>query len=178
MQAYAEVDDPKKARQLWLQARESALVYAEDMVKVGLHKQVIARILEPWTWTTEIVSSTQWSNFFALRCHHAAEPHAQKIAELMRAAYEASTPTQLKPGEWHLPFGHSPKVDTGLCAMVSYLNDDVERAGPLHDKLAENGHWSPFEHCAAFEPLSPAHKGGNFGQGWLQYRKAFQGECK
>ena len=51
-------------------------------------------------------------------------------------------------------------------------NIDHEKDYDLHDKLAEQGHWSPFEHCAS--PLhDPKESSGNF-LGWHQYRKSFQ----
>ena len=43
----------------------------------------------------------------------------------------------------------------------------------LHDKLSENGHWSPFEHVACSQLHSSMI--GNF-RGWFQYRKTFTGE--
>lgn len=45
----------------------------------------------------------------------------------------------------------------------------------LHDRLAESGHWSPFEHQA--EAVGDNLKCyGNFCPGWFQYRKTFKGE--
>ena len=68
------------------------------------------------------------------------------------------------------------KIAVARCARVSYLNFegniDHEKDYDLHDKLAEQGHWSPFEHCAS--PLhDPKESSGNF-LGWHQYRKSFQ----
>lgn len=35
---------------------------------VGVTKQIINRLLEPFIWHTVIVTATEWENFFALRC--------------------------------------------------------------------------------------------------------------
>jgi hypothetical protein len=74
------------------------------------------------------------------------------------------------------------KIATARCARISYLNfdgrDNYAADVALADKLAESGHWSPFEHCA-----KPYYSGdipimsGNF-IGWKQYRKMFQGETR
>lgn len=90
------------------------------------------------------------------------------------------------------------KIATARCARVSYMNyegtDDYEKDIKLHDRLAEMGHWSPFEHCARAMDLegldlhqrSEISNGmfntsngwsGNF-RGFIQYRKTFSGENK
>jgi thymidylate synthase ThyX len=47
----------------------------------------------------------------------------------------------------------------------------------LHDKLIEQGHWSPFEHIA-YSSENRFQMGGNLGIGWVQYRKLFTNEMK
>lgn len=193
MQAYAEISEQEKEDALdsWLAARNDAVYHAKDLVLCGLHKQVVNRILEPWVWCTEIISGTQWSNFFHLRCHEAAEPHCQKIAYMIRDALEASVPKVLEDGEWHIPMMDEDEradftlseqlaIATGRLARVSYLTHNGVRDSlediTLHDRLKESGHWSPFEHCAQNRPQN--YNLSNFGQGWFQYRKTFSGECK
>lgn len=193
MQAYAEVNSEAQAdvTALWLSQSRLACKVAETMSQdLGLHKQVVNRLLEPWVWVTEIVTATQWSNFFHLRCHEAAEPHCQKIAYLMREAYLASTAEYLQFGEWHLPYGDVPagtsledqlKVATARLSRASYVKQDSVKSLlddlDQHDTLAASGHWSPFEHCAQ-SVMHGNSNGGNFGNGWRQYRKTFSRECR
>lgn len=185
MQAFTEIDEIDDARHAWRMAATSAVIWAEKMVKLGLHKQVINRILEPWLWTTEIITGDRWTNFFALRCHRDAEPHMQKIAVMMWDALNASKPVVLEPGEWHMPMAEPDipvpiglAVCTGRLARVSYLTQDnirnIDEDVALHDRLMTSGHWSPFEHCAQHAPGLRS----NFMPGWLQYRKLFSEECK
>lgn len=51
------------------------------------------------------------------------------------------------------------KIATARCARLSYLTFDgmidMQQDFRLHDDLAKNGHWSPFEHCAMAEPYIP-----------------------
>ena len=159
------------ARMAWLDAAIHATQHAEDLAKIGVHKQWANRMLEPFLWHTVIVTATEWANFFALRCSPEAQPEIRTVAELMRDALAASTPVELKQGEWHLPFvfeedrwafsdmdpaalplADLPKVSTARCARVAHLTHDGKRDLnadiSLHDKLLTSGHMSPFEHAA------------------------------
>jgi hypothetical protein len=191
MQAYTELTGWRKrgCRFVWLQLRWVAIFAAWLMLKMGLHKQIPNRVLEPWVWVTEIVSGTNWSNFFHLRCHEAAEPHCRKIAELIQEALANSTPVNLQIGEWHIPYGDVPegtstedrlRIATARISRASYVKQDTIKSLQddlnQHDTLAASGHWSPFEHCARKSWSS--HLGGNFGPGWFQYRKSFANECR
>lgn len=140
--------------QLWKQARANAVDVAERMLKHGVHKQLTNRLLEPFMWHTAIVTSTEWRNFFNLRCHEAAHPDIRMPAELMRAAMTVSEPEPLDYGEWHLPLigpedydlafssglAMAPnradsrslmelmvKISVARCARVSYLTHDGKR---------------------------------------------------
>lgn len=156
-----------------------------------------------------------------------AEIHIQAVAEAMWDALNESTPKELQASEWHIPFGDNIdlaklnydylvenigkedelliKIATARCARVSYTVVGEEGKEPnyendvkLHDRLAESGHWSPFEHCARamsereYEAASvicldneiteelPNYSlgwSGNF-KGFIQYRKTFKGENK
>ncbi|HOY81993.1 MAG TPA: hypothetical protein PLB92_07630, partial [Rhodoglobus sp.] len=69
-----------------------------------LHKSILNRALEWFGWTTTVISSTEWDNFFAQRCHPAAQPEFQALAFKMRDALEASAPEKLGWRGWHMPF--------------------------------------------------------------------------
>lgn len=195
MQADKELsaDDRGVARSAWLAARDSAIGYAEALMATGVHKQIANRLLEPFLWHTVIATATDWSNFFALRCHPDAQPEIRMAAEMMREAMKASIPTTTAPGDWHLPFvepaeawdlevnGWSEtkvaKVSVGRCARVSYLTHDGKRDpeadAQLADRLMVNGHMSPYEHAAIAGDSKVTI--GNF-RGWVQYRKRIKNE--
>jgi hypothetical protein len=192
MQADRLLEDTAALRctEVWLRARDQAVRFARDFKERGVHKQLVNRILEPWMWITVIVSSTDWANFFSLRCHTAAQPEIRKIANLMQEAYFLSKPRFLAPGRWHMPLlpdlaelvqdGYRldsiKKISVGRCARVSYLThfgsrnpkEDIE----LHDRLVKDGHWSPFEHVAMAMEFPP-RQSGNF-LGYEQYRQQFK----
>lgn len=104
MQTGGEIDDPEAAERIWLEARDSAVMYAKQLAELGVHKSLVNRITEPWMWITTVMTATAWNNFFRLRCHPDAEIHFQKIAGMTRDAIYASTPQRLRAGDWHLPF--------------------------------------------------------------------------
>jgi len=179
------------ARKIWDSAKEEAIAYAKELVEIGVHKQVINRLLEPFSAITVICTGTEYQNFFDQRCHPDAQPEIQALANKMKEAYDASKPKQLKENEWHTPFLYLPdytdytdgsldypmteliKVAIGRCARVSYLNHDgvrsIEDDIKLHDRLltSKPAHLSPFEHVAIALPNS--EKRANF-TGFQAYR--------
>jgi len=193
------------ARDIWIQASRSACQFARELEKIKVHKQWANRLLEPFAWHTVVCTSTEWENFFNLRAHPEAQPEIQEVARLMREAMLASRPNLLGEGEWHMPFitdedindsrdnltctpdyNWLVKLATARCARVSYLTHDTGKRDPdkdleLHDRLLENGHMSPFEHCArvaSFEvPGDLPEFIGNFRAPWEQYRKLIPNEA-
>jgi hypothetical protein len=164
MQGHGVLDGEatRMAEVFWLDARDEAVRCVEGLLAHDVHKQITNRLLEPFMWHTVIVTATEWSNFFHLRCHPAAHPAIRNTAEAMRKVYESNTPTPIRRGGWHLPLvderdiGLSPrdtiKVSVARCARVSYLTHDGIRDPQadidLHDRLLIAGHCSPFEHAA------------------------------
>jgi thymidylate synthase ThyX len=195
MSAREEVapDVAERAKAEWLAALDDALRHAEQLAApdIDLHKQLVNRLLEPFAWITVIVTATEWANFFTQRTHPDAQPEIQKLAQLMLAAYRASTPATVALGRWHVPLIQDDerelpdevlcRLSVARCARVSYLTHDGRRDREkdldLYDKLLEggaNGHWSPFEHVAT-PSADPAVRSGNF-IGWEQFRKRFPQE--
>jgi thymidylate synthase ThyX len=202
MQATDQLEDfeHEEARDTWCRALEAAVGYAKALADVGVHKQLANRLLEPFCWHTVVVTATEWSNFFALRCSELAQPEIRKPAVMMREAMKESIPVTLDWGQWHLPyvlpadtFNNSPAlaldwayVSAMRCARVSYLTQEGKR-DPAEDlrrakELEANGHMSPFEHPAMAddsllddEDGDEPHFLGNF-RGWMQARKFLKHE--
>lgn len=66
---------------LWLDAAHNACKIAKDMDRLGIHKQHINRILEPFQFIHVIVTATEWDNFFTLRLAPDAQPEMQDLAK-------------------------------------------------------------------------------------------------
>lgn len=157
---------------------------------LDLHKQIAARVLEPYMWQTIIASATDLDNFFALRDNEQAQPEIAMAARMMRLARERSTPTLLGADQWHMPLlqpdeveraREDPerwlKISVGRCARVSYLTHDGKRNPDkdieLYERLLASGHMSPFEHVArpmTDDEFAESEYSGNF-RGWHQHRK-------
>lgn len=158
MQAREQLEDryQLQAQLLWKAARDSAVEHARTMMALGAHKQIVNRILEPFTHIKVIVTATDFANFFALRDHEDAQPEIRQLAKAMREAMQSSIPKLLNDGEWHLPYLDQEDheiiykylkesnitrcdptereqwmlacaVSAARCARVSYLTHDGER---------------------------------------------------
>lgn len=146
------------AKSEWLYAAVSTAGMADDMAKLGVHKQIVNRLLEPFLWVNGVITATEWDNFFKLRDHHAAQPEIRELARAMKNAMDESTPLELSYGEWHLPYVDwdfvqftdisyetLAKISAARCARVSYnkhdgtspsIDDDLE----LYSQLATRPH--------------------------------------
>jgi hypothetical protein len=153
----------KVCRTIWKAAGHAAILFAKLFIRMGVHKQYANRLLEPFSHISVIVSATQWSNFFALRYHHAAQPEIRVLAEKMWDQYTKQRPRYLTNNEWHLPFVDYNEVSSTLgrkrlacintvpipaqdwlplikksvarCARVSYLNHDGTNPSEMQDFL-------------------------------------------
>ncbi len=181
MQAREEVTDIPSSIHHWRLAAMDAANHAERMNNIGLHKQVVNRILEPFQWMHTIVTATDWDNFFKLRLHPDADPNIYELARVMKEAMDGSVPDVRTA---HFPYCDEfsnvvcpidivAYVSAARCARVSYLNHDgtapdKEKDIALAEMLIDAGHASPFEH-AAFRLPCAADRCANFA-GWESYR--------
>lgn len=186
MQADEELDALTKesVRQLWLEAAQQAVSIAKVMNDLKAHKQVVNRILEPFQHMKVVVTATEWNNWFWLRNHKDADPTIKALAAAMWNEFIGSSPTLLRPGQWHLPyvksemsevyneinyFDHEDQpitleqarmVSASCCAQTSYRKTDgtLEKAEDIFKKLVESEpcHASPVEHQA-----TPIHSENN-----------------
>lgn len=172
---------------LWKLSAKVSCVFAWGFNKLGLHKQIANRVLEPYQWMTTLVTATEWDNFFELRDHKDAQPEFQHLARTMRVNLTFSKPKPLAAGQWHLPFVYQAelaevgieaalKISTARCARVSYLTHDGDKPVAQADmklfyRLAGSRplHASPLEHQATPGDTDT----GNF-VGWTQHRKMWE----
>ncbi len=196
-------DDILSANNIWLAGRNQMIEYAKQLSNIGVHKQDCNRLLEPWGWVTQVITSSRWNNFFALRCHKAAHPAFQKIARMMYLTMHKSTPKKLMYGEWHLPFikdeesnsfawypGYGNtyfkegipdlvKFSAARCAWTSYENHDKDGTPEAMQSTWERLfaeppiHASPCEHQAT--PLPVQEYGNNNHTTWPKWQSNLQG---
>ena len=175
MQAKEEHSDYELCVSVWAEAAASAVESAMKLKELGLHKQIVNRVLEPFQLMKTIVTATEYDNFFWLRCHEDAQPEIRELAELMYTRYKDSSPILLGYNEWHLPYVYTSsgryfntdehnrtqgelsleeaqKISASCCAQVSYrvLDDSLDKALRIYDQLVTMVpvHASPLEHIA------------------------------
>lgn len=85
------------AVRIWNEATVTAVHHADKLAEMGVHKQVVNRLLEPFMHITTLVTATEWTNFFALRAHKDAQPEFQFLADLMLQQYVDGTPVSPVP---------------------------------------------------------------------------------
>lgn len=158
---------------LWEEAAENACKTAEMMERLGIHKQHVNRILEPFKFIKVIVTATDWDNFFVLRLAPDAQPEIRELAsaiynemvryhnkdvgvlELDKEHIVVSLPyitdediKEIGKEEYHLLM----KISAARCARVSYNNHDgskpdIKKDLELYEHLYSSRHMSPMEHA-------------------------------
>lgn len=158
---------PLTAVEAWNVAKTYAIQVATAFNKSGYHKQIVNRLLEPFSHIKVVCTATEFDNFFWLRRHKDAQPEIQELAENMYNEYENSVPRKLVYGSWHVPYYNegfwessktiteidTPNVDnygmtlsdalavsSSCCAQVSYrkLDDSLEKAKSIYERLVES----------------------------------------
>jgi thymidylate synthase ThyX len=174
--------DAYTAQCLWDYARQDAVECAKDLDEIGATKEHVNRLLEPFSWTDVVMTTTRIKNFNALRLDNSAQIDIRILAQKMLEAAEDSVPTELQVGQWHKPFctfGEPVEASVARCARVSYVdhygrNPSLEADLALYDSLLSMYHLSPFEHQAL-----AAVKGdfrGNLSGNWYQNRKLVEAD--
>lgn len=192
MQAGEEMDTTTRvaAEDEWALAVMDAVKHAKRLKDLGLHKQHVNRILEPFAFIRVIVTATEWDNFFSLRISSLAQPEIRDLAEKMRWAQAMSVPKTVDPWDYHAPYltdeeqwtmnkDTAMMVSAARCARVSYLNHDgmapnISKDLMLASRLMLDRHASVFEHQAT--PVISSGFGAdtrNF-RGWRQHRASLK----
>lgn len=187
MVAESEMDDARiaAAKVVWMEAADTAANIAQELAELGVHKQVVNRVLEPFMWAETIITATEWDNFFKLRIADDAQPEIQTLAKAIKKAMDESIPVEraahlpyLRGGEldetrW--TYEQRAKISAARCARVSYLNHNkqmpsVDEDFALADRLIEAGHMSPFDHQAMFDGGEKYRNENRNFRNWKPYR--------
>lgn len=181
------------AEAVWKEAAYAAANTAQLLADIGVHKQVVNRILEPFMWAETIITATEWDNFFKLRIADDAQPEIQALAKAIKKAMDESVPVQRA---FHLPYlrddeldnnrwtyFQKAKISAARCARVSYLNHNkqqpiVEDDFKLAERLLEAGHMSPFDHQAKFNEREVYRNENRNYRGWQPYRSLLEDSAK
>lgn len=190
MQSGDEINHIDAVSEAWIDSLKSNILYTNQLNRLGLHKSITNRLLEPWAHMTTVltVDGGGFESIMRLRAHPDAQPEFQVLAYNMLDKYFKSAPTSVNWNQWHIPFtsikedGHAltEKLikSSARCAWTSYGNPEkdstFEACENTYDKLVNGDqfHASPFEHQAfATQHRCP----GNFN-GWHQYRHLIEND--
>ena len=172
MSADTELDVEAKnfALLAWYDGASNSIHTAAKLSTMQVHKQVVNRVLEPYSFMRMVVTATEWDNFFWLRLHKDADPHIAELARVMLHAYQQTPAVVLTEDCWHTPFFAqgfwSPVIENAhgttaqqaiehsmsCCAQTSYrkLDMSTEKTEAIVERLfnGERCHASPSEHIA------------------------------
>lgn len=183
MQANEELtsDELLLAKTRWMIALNGACHHAKDLMHIGAHKQIVNRLLEPFSHINVVCTATEWTNFYGLRRHKDAQPEIRALADAMYCEHHFSTPYLLMHGEWHLPYIEREdltavewhlrqnritrdmppyresvellkKVSAARCARTSYLTFEGKRSTVQEDlTLCEKLIKAELVHASPFE---------------------------
>ena len=150
--------DLELAKMIILGMRDACLNGVKQLHKLGLHKQVSNRYVEPWMWTKGVITASyeHFKAMFRLRRHFAAQPEIKALFDVIYEAIENSKAVELKAGDFHLPYFQgvcgngfyrrdsedaqledAVKVSASCVAQVSYrrLDDSLDKAKKVYDML-------------------------------------------
>lgn len=186
MSADKEVEDIEYSIAVWNSAKSLMIGQVDILDDESVHKQISGRLLEPFQMVKQVLTATDWDNFFNLRIHPTAQPEILMLAYKIYKAIEESTPHLLKEGDWHLPYinigwngrgeiayfdddinvidlDDAIKISASCCAQVSYRNTDMslEKADKIFNMLIK----SDVLHASCFEHLATPNKGSCYVMG-------------
>ena len=179
MSATEEVEDEHDVLVTWEKAKQSAINHVKVLDDLELHKQISGRLLEPFQMIKQVITATDWHNFFNLRIHPTTQPEFLMLAYKIYQAMQESTPCYLYAGQWHLPYvgtsvdlitneidyfieddgvktiiplEQAKRISASCCAQVSFRNTDMslEKADKIYNMLVQ----SDVLHASCFEHLA------------------------
>lgn len=179
MSADREIENNSLANLSWNQAKLNAINSVKTLDEQKLHKQITGRLLEPFQMVKQVLTATDFDNFFNLRIHPTAQPEICMLAYKMYTELQESVPFELKSGEYHLPYvdrwrnedgelyysteneygenvwlglDSAIKISGSCVAQTSYRNTDMSlsKAESMFDRLIQ----ADVLHASVFEHLA------------------------
>lgn len=121
-------EEQKQAEWLWERHIKSSTEIAEQFLQMGIAKQQVNFLLQDLCPLTEVITATDWSNFYALRTElkddgtPMARPEVYKTAVAIRDAIDRSDPESLDYGQLHLPMVTEEELKA-LCESRSWPDE-------------------------------------------------------
>ena len=180
----SEVLSNNNCKNSWLKARDNAVQVANSLNKdCEVTKQLCNRLLEPFVWTTELVSGTEWENFFELRCpkyHTPVSGEGFYFRSKEECLDNHSNPENLSKLEnmtdleW-LQINYS-QAEIHIQKIAEMMWDCYNESTP---KKLQSGEWHiPFEDRFNFTPDRGYYSGNTYINGILVDNKELRDKLK
>lgn len=126
MQAGAELTGwrRKATVAIWKSAGYAACLFAYLLYRLGVAKEIAGRLVEPFSWVTQIFSATDLDNFFKLRNNDMAEPHFHELASQMQKQVE-----------------NTKRIFKTIGGKTQYQGESLDNRTPLRMQILEPGQW-------------------------------------
>ena len=128
----------------WLKARDYAVKQASMMNNDGITKQLCNRLLEPFMWTTMLITGSRegWNNFFNLRCPSYEIPNWNTTFNSWKDVCE-EVPMDLETPYLGKAQFNKGQAEIHMMALAEAIYDAYNESTP---KQLESGQWHiPFE---------------------------------
>lgn len=168
-------EDQKYAKGYWESAYYRTREIVSSLNNLGVHKQYINRLLEPFAFIKVIVTATEWDNFFKLRLAPDAQPEIQDLAKAIKESMKLKDELELtslnnvvsvpyityedildtynlfKTSDYTVLGTVMACVSMARCARVSYYKHDGTTPSVVDDlrlakRLLNSRHLTPSEH--------------------------------
>jgi len=144
-------DTRKTLEEWWLYTRDKAVKCAILLASLGITKQLANRLLEPFMYHKVLISSTEWENFFNLRCpkytfHDEEKEYVFKSKKDIIAYFGTDNPIEYPEGctslgdlstlQWlNLNTG---QADIHMMFLAEAIYDAIQESEP---KVLQEGEW-------------------------------------
>ena len=140
---YLNEEETKKAAELWLESRNKAVEQCNKLLDINVTKQLTNRLLEPFQYYEVIVTATEFSNFFALRCpqydlgdnviHRSRKDALKYIDDKKLDKFDGIFITEL---DWLK--ANKGQADIHIMALAEAMWDSINESAP---KELKGGEW-------------------------------------
>lgn len=128
----------------WLKARDLAVDKAEDLDALHVTKQLCNRLLEPFMWTTMLITGSKegWDNFFELRCPQYQMSSLSSICKSKKEAFKAWS-LDRNPDNMKWLKINKGQAEIHIITLAEAIYDAMNESTP---KQLKSGEWHiPFE---------------------------------
>lgn len=147
---FAEGKESEGKVRSWLRARDNAVQESEQLTSMRVTKQLANRLLEPFMWTTMLITGpiSGWENFFELRCpayRVGGKGDDKSSVELFKSKKDAIKiyPFSFDEPEMNWRLWNEGQAEIHIMDLAEKVYDAYKESNPV---LLQPGQWHlPFE---------------------------------